>query len=458
MAATVTEGASTLTYTYDAEHQRVKQSDGSSTIRYLNDPVSGASAEYHTGSGGVWHDYFTVQGERIGKRTRALSPASITHQRYVQDHLGSVALVLNSSGTLIQKLSYDAWGLRRYPSGAVDATGSITSPVSRGYTDHEHLPGSRLINMNARMYDPELGRFLSADPFVPSPLRSQAYNRYSYVYNNPLRYTDPSGYNPNCPGCPVIIVTPEGNGQGWDWGSGWRGFEGPFSWDWRIEIDHWALADGGFVDGSTSNSASIHYKVSIAVTTPTLVQQNRSLNSNAPAPTFESVVTARRGSDERVNPYSRIEYPGPDGTQNSLINRNQNGLVDGLNGPNISSVGGSLEGGGQSFLGVVGVSGSRGVSFDSTFEACWVQTACFQIGLGAFAGAGVSGGFSASSEGLSSGSFEVWGFFGNGGVGVFSAGGSVLFGNGTFSGAKSFFGPGAGVNAGLQFCKITVDC
>ena len=44
------------------------------------------------------------------------------------------------------------------------------------------------------MYDPELGRFMSADPFVQAPYNSQSYNRYSYVFNNPLSFTDPSGY------------------------------------------------------------------------------------------------------------------------------------------------------------------------------------------------------------------------------------------------------------------------
>jgi RHS repeat-associated protein len=53
---------------------------------------------------------------------------------------------------------------------------------------------SGLINMNAREYDPVIGRFLTPDPFVQSPSNSQSYNRYSYVWNNPLASTDPSGY------------------------------------------------------------------------------------------------------------------------------------------------------------------------------------------------------------------------------------------------------------------------
>jgi hypothetical protein len=49
--------------------------------------------------------------------------------------------------------------------------------------------------MNGRIYDPTLGRFLQADPFIQAPSNSQSYNRYSYVFNNPLKYTDPSGYS-----------------------------------------------------------------------------------------------------------------------------------------------------------------------------------------------------------------------------------------------------------------------
>jgi hypothetical protein len=48
--------------------------------------------------------------------------------------------------------------------------------------------------MNGRIYDPTLGRFLQADPYIQAPKNSQSYNRYSYVLNNPLSFTDPSGY------------------------------------------------------------------------------------------------------------------------------------------------------------------------------------------------------------------------------------------------------------------------
>ena len=64
---------------------------------------------------------------------------------------------------------------------------------NHGYTGHEHLPGFGLINCNARLYDPALGRFLMPDPLIQNPASTQNFNRYSYCLNNPLKYTDESG-------------------------------------------------------------------------------------------------------------------------------------------------------------------------------------------------------------------------------------------------------------------------
>ena len=66
--------------------------------------------------------------------------------------------------------------------------------LTRGFTGHEHLDQVGLIHMGGRVYDPEIGRFLSPDPFVQFPASTQGFNRYAYVSNNPLSYTDPSGY------------------------------------------------------------------------------------------------------------------------------------------------------------------------------------------------------------------------------------------------------------------------
>ncbi|MBX7227563.1 MAG: hypothetical protein K1X55_16125, partial [Chitinophagales bacterium] len=64
----------------------------------------------------------------------------------------------------------------------------------RGYTGHQHLKEFGIINMNGRLYDPIVGRMLNPDNFVQDATSTQAFNRYSYVVNNPLKYTDPSGW------------------------------------------------------------------------------------------------------------------------------------------------------------------------------------------------------------------------------------------------------------------------
>ncbi|MCK9453178.1 MAG: RHS repeat-associated core domain-containing protein, partial [Bacteroidales bacterium] len=110
----------------------------------------------------------------------------------LKDHLGSITGITDVSGNILEDLSYDPWGRRR---NAYDWTDYNVSPTlfDRGFTGHEHLSQFGLINMNGRVYDPFLARFLSPDPYVQAPDYSQNYNRYSYAWNNPLKYTDPSG-------------------------------------------------------------------------------------------------------------------------------------------------------------------------------------------------------------------------------------------------------------------------
>ncbi len=124
---------------------------------------------------------------------RSKRPTQLSY--YQQDHLGSIAAITDESGQVIERLAYDPWGKRRYPNGLGDkADGLVGVNTDRGYTLHEHLDEVGVIHMNGRVYDPLIGRFMSADPFIQSPGNLQSYNRYAYVMNNPLAYTDPSGY------------------------------------------------------------------------------------------------------------------------------------------------------------------------------------------------------------------------------------------------------------------------
>ncbi len=106
----------------------------------------------------------------------------------------------STSGDIVaEDMSFDAWGERREgddwtPMTTIELMNFDSSTTTKGFTGHEMLDEVGLIHMNGRIYDPRLGRFMQADPFIQASGNTQSYNRYSYVMNNPLKYTDPSGY------------------------------------------------------------------------------------------------------------------------------------------------------------------------------------------------------------------------------------------------------------------------
>lgn len=135
-------------------------------------------------------------------------PSSTALNRYWYhfDHQGSIDLITDEelTPTVVAALAYDAWGMPRADAknwsngNAYVAPDTFSDPASgvsdRGYTKHEMLAETGLVHMNGRIYDPLAGRFLSPDPNIQFPNNIQNFNRYSYVLNNPLSYTDPSGY------------------------------------------------------------------------------------------------------------------------------------------------------------------------------------------------------------------------------------------------------------------------
>lgn len=114
----------------------------------------------------------------------------------LRDYLGSITHVVRFDGYRTDESSYDAWGRRRNPSSyypEAQQTSLSVSAFSRGFCGHEHLGTFGLIDMNARLYTPILGRFLSPDPYIQFPDFSQGFNRYAYCMNNPLVYVDENG-------------------------------------------------------------------------------------------------------------------------------------------------------------------------------------------------------------------------------------------------------------------------
>jgi RHS repeat-associated protein len=194
----ITANGKTLTYNYDPEHQRIKETVSGTTAKetvYLN-PANGKGLFYEKETVGatVTHRHFVSAGAAtIAVVTQTGSTFATRY--WHKDHLGSTVVVTDQSGAVIERLAYEPYGKRRHPNGLPDSANTLAGQsTDRGYTGHEHLDEVGLIHMNGRVYDPALGRFMTADPFVDSAYNLQSLNRYSYVNNNPLGYTDPSGH------------------------------------------------------------------------------------------------------------------------------------------------------------------------------------------------------------------------------------------------------------------------
>ncbi|MFV9502973.1 MAG: RHS repeat-associated core domain-containing protein [Oscillochloridaceae bacterium umkhey_bin13] len=235
MPASITSGGVTETYAYTGDGERYRRVRGSVTTLFLE-------GIYEETVGGAFRRYYTLNGQVVALRERS---GTVTTTSYPHgDHLGSVSLVSTSSGALASQQEYDAWGQVRL---LATQTQLPIQHTGRNYTGQER-DGTGLLYYKARYYDPAIGRFLSADTVIPGnasggmdgvavkpltvgfhetpfltklnqenqfgfwfelsgqerqqvgspwgPMNPQALNRYAYVLNNPLKYTDPSGHHP----------------------------------------------------------------------------------------------------------------------------------------------------------------------------------------------------------------------------------------------------------------------
>lgn len=129
-----------------------------------------------------------------GVLVQDVTGSTVTSQFLFHDHIGSVVRAVSASGVVIEGMDYGAFGERRgYTDPTLAALVPRTTP--RGFTGHEMIDGTDIVHMNGRIYDHQLGRFLQADPIIQEPNNPQNFNRYSYVLNNPLSLTDPSGFS-----------------------------------------------------------------------------------------------------------------------------------------------------------------------------------------------------------------------------------------------------------------------
>jgi len=163
--------------TYNGDGQRVK----SAMLTNIAETTTYFVGNYYEVTGTEITKYYFAGSQRIAMRKNgALS-------YLIGDYLGSTSIVTDASGVVISQQQYKAWGETRYASGSEATKYQYTGQYS-------YASDFGLMFYNARWYDSSLGRFAQADSVVPGGV--QGYDRYAYVNNNPMRYTDPSGHMP----------------------------------------------------------------------------------------------------------------------------------------------------------------------------------------------------------------------------------------------------------------------
>ncbi len=191
-------GANTQ-FVYGSDNMRAKQTrtvNGATTTTYYVDKL------YEADSDGSWRAYI-ADAAVISYTPEQAHKILFT----LKDRLGSGTTLADQSGTVVSRRYFDPFG-RTANLGADHRLDMLngntalsrwtdlgeTNRHRRGFTDHEHLNEQQLIHMNGRVYDYNLGRFMSVDPLIQSPTSTQSVNPYSYIMNNPLAGTDPTGY------------------------------------------------------------------------------------------------------------------------------------------------------------------------------------------------------------------------------------------------------------------------
>ncbi|WP_259241733.1 SpvB/TcaC N-terminal domain-containing protein [Rheinheimera pacifica] len=180
----ISRSGNSFAFTYGANLERLKEVRNGVTT-YEIDKL------YEEESSGAWRIYLS---------DIAIIKYDATNQHQIRythkDRLGSTLTYTDHNGQVTDRRMFDAFGKPRATDG-----NTLTPPrlqnltLSRnGFTDHRHLDEVELIHMNGRAYDYNLGRFLSVDPLIQDAANSQSLNPYSYIINNPLSGTDPTGY------------------------------------------------------------------------------------------------------------------------------------------------------------------------------------------------------------------------------------------------------------------------
>ena len=178
----VQDGTSFHRAAYDGDGVRRKRDDDNGIVHYL-----GAYERKLAGGANSSDTVTKYYSASLGAMSRPVAFRRSGTLHWVgSDHLGGTIRVLDSSFTALDGMRYKPYGEDRDTGSAL-----VTDRKFTGQTEDE---AAGLYWYASRAYDPAIGRFVSPDPFVSEPGNPQSLNRFSYVYNNPLKYTDPTGH------------------------------------------------------------------------------------------------------------------------------------------------------------------------------------------------------------------------------------------------------------------------
>ncbi len=185
-----TTGGTTQTITWNEDNK--PKTIGATTFTY-----DGFGNRVTKGSTFYFGDVYEIRGSTTivhlfanGQRVTSIRGDGNT-QYYHPNHLGSASVVTDQTGKVEERIEYYPYGTYRSRTTGMSTSGF--PKVNYTFTDQED-DETGFYNYKARLYDPLVGRFISADSVVPEPGDLQSFNRYSYVKNNPLWYKDPSGH------------------------------------------------------------------------------------------------------------------------------------------------------------------------------------------------------------------------------------------------------------------------
>lgn len=183
--------------TYDAENRLTAAISGTVPSSYVYDGDGVRVSKTITVSGVVTKTFY------VGNYYELTASGGVTTTTKYY-YMGAQRIAMKQGSGNYTYLHLDHLGSTNASSGAIQSTGAVyfpfgsaragNPPTDYTYTGQKMDVSDGLMYYAARYYDAQLGRFISADTIVPGAGNPQGLNRYSYVLNNPLRYTDPSGH------------------------------------------------------------------------------------------------------------------------------------------------------------------------------------------------------------------------------------------------------------------------